>query len=792
MIRLPHALTLTATLFFLAANTASLADSADRHFGKPDPTRYDVPSPPRPGDVPYQEVERVLNSRCVVCHGCYDAPCQFKLGAWEGVARGASKEKVYDGERFSPVQPSRLFEDALSTSAWRARGFYPMLCERPRQDNVDGSVLAQMLLLKQKHPLPGGKILPDTVDLSVNREQQCTTSEKFPEFSRKFPLWGMPYGLPALSAHDQDLLLRWIREGASRPPHPLLKPELTKQISEWESWLNDNTPKRQLTARYLYEHLFLAHLYFGDDTQYFQLVRSRTPPSLGVDLIATRRPYDDPGVPRPYYRIVPLREAVVAKTHMPYRLDAARLKLWQRWFDDAPYEVMTLPGYKPEQAANPFVTFADIPAQSRYRFMLDEAQYTISGFIKGPVCRGQQALDGIDDIFWVFFMDPSAIDERDQERFLAANSQNLRLPAELESDAPILKHWLIYAEGQKRYWAARAAFRESPRNRELPQGIRLVWNGQDENGEGSGQDNPNAALTVFRHRDSATVEKGLIGKRPQSAWIISYPLLERLHYLLVAGYDVYGNVGHQLKSRLYMDFLRIEGEQNFLALLPDGAHAAIEQRWYRDAPKWTLDFVAAAHVPLEAHTKTELAGLPPERAYEELLNKLRQHVGKVLQNKFDLQNLPPSAPLEALTKLGNVRGASLQWLPQLTVIKLIPRQGDPMWLTLVNNSAHKNVAEIFLEDLRRLPAEDTLTLVSGVLGAYPNAFWTVNESQLPELTRRVAALNSDTDYHALMDRYGMRRTNPAFWALSDQTHAVMKNRDRVSFGLLDYNRLENR
>jgi hypothetical protein len=111
---------------------------------------------------------------------------------------------------------------------------------------------------------------------------------------------------------------------------------------------------------------------------------------------------------------------------------------------------------------------------------------------------------------------------------------------------------------------------------------------------------------------------------------------------------------------------------------------------------------------------------------------------------------------------------------------------------LLNNSAHKNVAEIFFEDLRRLPEEDTLTLVSGVVGAYPNAFWTVDETQLPELTRRVATLAGEADYGELMDRFGARRTDPGFWSLSDQVHLGMKDRDRVSFGMLDYNRLENR
>ena len=41
--------------------------------------------------------------------------------------------------------------------------------------------------------------------------------------------------------------------------------------------------------------------------------------------------------------------------------------------------------------------------------------------------------------------------------------------------------------------------------------------------------------------------KGLVGQQPKTAWVIDYSLLERIHYLLVAGFDVFGNVAHQLK-----------------------------------------------------------------------------------------------------------------------------------------------------------------------------------------------------------------------------------------------------
>jgi len=75
-------------------------------------------------------VQPILQRRCVVCHGCYDAPCQLKLTAWQGVARGASRENVYDTERLREAEPSRLFVDAQLPSQWRGRGFFPVLSER--------------------------------------------------------------------------------------------------------------------------------------------------------------------------------------------------------------------------------------------------------------------------------------------------------------------------------------------------------------------------------------------------------------------------------------------------------------------------------------------------------------------------------------------------------------------------------------------------------------------------------------------------------------------------------------
>src|SRR5262245_20518300 len=43
-----------------------------------------------------QDVRPVLERRCAVCHGCYDAPCQLILTSAGRPVRGATQQPVYD------------------------------------------------------------------------------------------------------------------------------------------------------------------------------------------------------------------------------------------------------------------------------------------------------------------------------------------------------------------------------------------------------------------------------------------------------------------------------------------------------------------------------------------------------------------------------------------------------------------------------------------------------------------------------------------------------------------------
>ncbi|MDW2405757.1 fatty acid cis/trans isomerase, partial [Vibrio sp. 1262-1] len=221
--------------------------------------------------------------------------------------------------------------------------------------------------------------------------------------------------------------------------------------------------------------------------------------------------------------------------------------------------------------------------KSRFKFMLDNAQNTIMAYIKGPVCRGQLALNVINDRFWVFFLDPDKADIPEVNEFYRSQADNLKLPAEQESNTLPVTNWVKYARQQARYLEAKSEFTNNWFKHGENLSTDVIWDG---NGT-----NPNAALTVFRHFDSASVVQGLVGEQPKTVWILDYALLERIHYLLVAGFDVYGNFGHQLMTRMFMDFLRLEGESNFVTLLPADMRHQLQSSWYQDQSPQLSDFL---------------------------------------------------------------------------------------------------------------------------------------------------------------------------------------------------------
>lgn len=732
-----------------------------------------------------EDVRPILEQRCVVCHACYDAPCQLKLGSFEGLTRGANKERVYDGERLLEANLSRLFEDGHSIEDWRNKDFFPVLSDvaGSSNENQQESLLAKILLLKEANPLPNQTLLPEEFELDINRDYQCPTNEEFDDYASDYPLWGMPYGLPGIDHSEHQRLIDWIANGATKDHLQIITPQTQGHIDSWESFLNQDSNKAQLMSRYLFEHLFLVHLQFTESgsTQFFKLVRSATQPGQPIEGIYTRRPFDDPKVPRVYYRIQPVLESIVHKSHMPIKLDAERMQRWSEWFLKADYNVNDLPSYKPKEASNPFITFAQIPVKSRYRYMLDEAQNTIMQFIKGPVCRGQTALNVINDHFWVVFASPDLDFIENNDQFMQQARQKISLPAEEQSNA-LPTSWLTYAAKERQYLKAKSKFIEENLENKVDVTLNLLWDGDGEN--------DNATLTIFRHNDAASVVKGLVGEQPQTAWVLTYSLFERIHYLLVAGFDVYGNVGHQLNSRMYMDFLRMEGEFNFLNFLPKENRAKIRKNWYRGSVSEVEKYVYEAN---KTSVETNI-NYQTKQPLSELYQKIREHFSDVSSEKHALNSgLKDQFVLDSLQSINNLNGVGASFIPQSSIVKIYDDEKQKThFYTMLRHNAYTNISHLFREEDRRIPEEDTINIAPGLMTSHPNAFFTVSTSDIADFANRINTLNSEQDYKELRQQYAVYRTSPEFWKFSDAMHQYFKELDPVEFGVLDFNRLENR
>lgn len=784
-------LILASVIFSGCAAYAGL--NYNKLYGTPEPQQRILEAESFHAQHYVNDVKPIIDNRCVVCHACYDAPCQLKMSSAEGIDRGTNKDKVYQGTRLLAANTTRMFIDAQTTAGWRDKGFSPVLNERLQspEANTQAGVIARMLQLKQNHPLPNSDILDDTWDFSLDRDQQCPTIEEMSTYEQKYPKWGMPYGLPQISSTENDILMQWISEGA--PMTGVAPPSNTelKEVEKWEAFLNRNSLKQQLTSRYIFEHIFVSHLYFDTKevrTQevptFFKLVRSKTAPGKPIDLITTRRPYDAPKVERVYYRLKQVRETIVDKTHMPYALNNEKLARIKSLFIEPNYTITALPSYKPTVAANPLTTFTELPVEARYKFMLDNAQNTIMAYIKGPVCRGQLALNVINDRFWVFFVDPDMSNFTQVNSFYRSQEKNLHLPAEKESNTVTIANWISYSKQQGRFLQAKNAYMAERFKNGEHLTTQLIWDGDGTN--------TNATLTVFRHFDSASVVKGLIGEQPKTAWVIDYSLLERIHYLLVAGFDVYGNYGHQLITRMYMDLLRMEGESNFLSFLPTKNRHQELADWYQGANKDLTTYLEGDINEFNQPTGVTYITSNPKH---ELLQMLKKRVENVTPTRYSLESTQLSnESKKSLRKINELRGEDASIFPELTFIMVEPEDTslDPQLFTLIRNSAHKNISSLFDEKSNRKYKRDTVTLVNGLLGSYPAAFWLIKESELPALAAQVLKVKTNGDYERLLDKYGIRRTNSSFWSFSDALMKQYKHNYPIESGILDYNRIQNR
>ena len=741
---------------------------------------------PAPAISYTRDIQPIFTEKCVACHACYDSACQLNLGSGEGAARGATQVPVYDGERSQAAKPTRLFYDAFGKAAWRHEGFSSVLDAQGSQ----AALMTRMLELGHRRaPLrPNGK-LPDDIVLGLNRENMCPLPGEFDVYADAHPNEGMPLAVTGLSDQQYQTLRRWLASGAPIDQQGVApSAQEAAQVLQWESLLNAPGARESLVARWLFEHLFIAHLYFegGEPGHFFQWVRSRTPSGQPIDLINTRRPNDDPGT-RIYYRLWPVQGVIVHKTHITYPLSAAKMERVKSLFYSGDWQVSALPGYGPGRRANPFETFEAIPAQARYQFMLDNAEFFVRTFIRGPVCRGQIASDVIRDNFWALFQAPEHDLYITDARYRGRATPLLAMPGQNDDVGSVLSLWLKYRDKRNQYEALR---RDSYADLPAPSWSTL-WAGND-----------NALLSIFRHFDSASVNKGLIGEVPQTLWLFDYPLLERTYYQLVVNFDVFGNVSHQAQTRLYFDLIRNGAEQNFLRLMPANSRDDFLDDWYQNSGKVKL-WLDYESIDNDKPSGLKLDEKDPKRDFANQLlarfgdlNASPDPINRCVGAYCSRPGIDPALrdAEQALSRLTSRPAAGLkviEQLPEATMLRIETRSGHREVYSLLRNRAHSNVAFMLGEASRYQPGLDTLTVYPGVLSSYPNFMFNIPAEQVPAFVAAMENARDAQQFEKIVDRWGIRRSHPQFWEYFHDLSTYIRETTPVEEGVLDMNRYEN-
>ena len=144
----------------------------------------------------------------------------------------------------------------------------------------------------------------------------------------------------------------------------------------------------------------------------------------------------------------------------------------------------------------------------------------------------------------------------------------------------------------------------------------------------------------------------------------------------------------------------------------------------------------------------------------------------------------------ALQPLTGVRGPWVAQLPEVSFLRVRSDDGGAAY-SLLHNRAHTNVAYMFDEAKRLVPADDTLTVARGYVGSYPNFLFDVDVTEIDAFATALAAVTDASTMEKVVARWGVRRTSPAVWTTVDWIHDDFRRRQPIEFGLFDLDRFGN-
>ncbi|MGZ8152116.1 MAG: fatty acid cis/trans isomerase, partial [Methylovulum sp.] len=145
-----------------------------------------------------------------------------------------------------------------------------------------------------------------------------------------------------------------------------------------------------------------------------------------------------------------------------------------------------------------------------------------------------------------------------------------------------------------------------------------------------------------------------------------------------------------------------------------------------------------------------------------------------------------------MRQLAALKGDAIKALPEVSFIRIKTANPakDPVY-TLIRNKKLLNVSFVFAEKLRREPEKDTLTVIPGFLGSYPNQFFGVPVQQLQDFVEQLKHVKTDSESERFYSSFAIRRNNPEIWRYFDWFNQKYRDEQPENAGLFDMSRYEN-
>jgi hypothetical protein len=241
-----------------------------------------------------------------------------------------------------------------------------------------------------------------------------------------------------------------------------------------------------------------------------------------------------------------------------------------------------------------------------------------------------------------------------------------------------------------------------------------------------------------------------------------------------------------------MSFLRTEAEERFLQFLPLASRERVRSQWNRG-----MGAIASFFQMLRDHGLESGVTVDPSEPMESLINQFKQPMGEAVLGPEDHLNgsamtslLPDTvtdqASLEAALATLTSRSDQPfpQFIPNVSTL-LVYGDGEPWVYTLVANRGYKFNNNFALESVARERSEDTMAVIPGVVGAYPELFYEVGVDGARQFLQELSDVDSLEAWKAFKSRHAIRRWDSRFWRVFDTVSELNREQLGVEAGILD-------